>query len=137
MSDRKDCFLSIKSGRVGSRSRTTQTHYFILNLTYFLLNKKQVVFILEIADGNILLREARRDPEKAAQRTKGCLRRRNPCTYSINLFSLIYFSAIPFLCMMLWSSVIMYLSDTIFDFSVIPYLILLNVILYFSDPIFV
>ena len=123
MSDRKDCFLSIKSGRVGARSRTTQTHFFILNSTYFLLNEKQVVFILEIADGNILLREARRDPEKAAQRTKGGLRRRNPCTYSINLFSLIYFSAIPFLyaipflCVMLWSNVIMYLSDTIFNFA--------------------
>ena len=78
MSARKDCFLSIKSGRVGSRSRTTQTHYLVRNSTYILLNEKQVVFILENVDGNLLLREARQDPKKVAQRTKGYLRK-NPC----------------------------------------------------------
>ena len=96
MSARKDCFLSIKSGRVGSRSRTTQTHYLVRNSTYILLNEKQVVFILEIVDGNLLLREARQDPKKAAQRTKGYLRK-NPCLHRINVFNLMYFTVIPYL----------------------------------------
>ena len=91
MSARKDCFLSIKSGRVGSRSRTTQTHYLVPNSTYILLNEKQVVFILENVDGNLLLREARQDPKKTAQRTKGYLRK-NPCLHRINLFNLMYFT---------------------------------------------